>query len=110
MHLVRQNKNYTSLTHSVMFFYAMVLLRLNFITFCILKVSTHVASCEAIPFKFLLHYLAAAGGMRDKFYPKCYLDFIENTEVSISQYFFNSHLNLGLLLNPRKHNFLVRIY
>ena len=88
----------------------MVLLRLNFITFCILKASTHVASCEAIPFKFLLHYLAAAGGIRTKFYLKCYLNFIENTEVSISQYYFHSHFNLGLLLKPRKHNFLVRIY
>ena len=88
----------------------MVLLRLNFITFCILKASTHVACCEAIPFKFLLHYLAAAGGIRNIFYLKCYLNFIENTEVSISQYYFHSHFNLGLLLKPRKHNFLVRIY
>ena len=88
----------------------MVLLRLNFITFCIWKVSTNATSCEAIPFKFLLHYLPAAGGIRNKFYLKCYLDFIENTEVSISQYYFNSHFNLGLLLKPRKYNLPVRIY
>ena len=38
------------------------------------------------------------------------LDFNENTEVSISQNYFNLHFNLGLLRKPRKHNFRERIY
>ena len=38
------------------------------------------------------------------------LDFNKNTEVSISQNYFNLHFNLGLLRKPREHNFRLRVY
>ena len=58
----------------------------------------------------ILFILLDCWNVRNKFYLKGCLDFNKNTEVSISQNYFNLHFNLGLLRKPCKHNFRVRIY
>ena len=58
----------------------------------------------------ILFILLDCWNVRNKFYLKGCLDFNKNTEVSISQNYFNLHFNLGPLRKPRKHNFRVRIY
>ena len=66
-----------------------------------------------LPLRFSFHILFIlldSWNVRNKFYLKGCLDFNKNTEVSISQNYFNLHFNLGLLRKPRKHNFRLRIY